>query len=322
MNKINQQKIQHDVLMEALTKRHAPVADLIDRRSVHYVDMPVHSNIGDLLIMLGTLAFFDKSRVVPKLQAAYFNYDPSWASPKDVLVFQGGGNMGDLYSACQEFRETAISVARHSRIIILPQTIHFESAGNLLRCVQVCRKHPDLHIFARDRRSYALAQEMTDNAYLAPDMAHQLWGSQGYRGAPISERRGKMSLIRTDAESNNPGLTDEAQATDWPSLVGKRREFAIRYSRALLSRLHLMKINRLVLNYEMDLWVWFAQRLVTEAAAMFGGLEEVITDRLHGHILSCLLETPSKVIDNEYGKNSSYVREWTARSDLVQTVDF
>jgi pyruvyl transferase EpsO len=43
----------------------------------------------------------------------------------------------------------------------------------------------------------------------------------------------------------------------------------------------------------------------------------VVTDRLHGHILAMLMDMPTLVLDNSYGKNSRYAAVWTARSRLV-----
>ncbi|MBX4758626.1 polysaccharide pyruvyl transferase, partial [Klebsiella sp. CVUAS 8534.2] len=42
----------------------------------------------------------------------------------------------------------------------------------------------------------------------------------------------------------------------------------------------------------------------------------IITSRMHGHILSCLVNRNSKIIDNSYGKNSGYFNEWTNKTEL------
>ena len=34
---------------------------------------------------------------------------------------------------------------------------------------------------------------------------------------------------------------------------------------------------------------------------------------MHGHILACLVDVPNIVIDNSYGKNSGYYKQWTSR---------
>jgi pyruvyl transferase EpsO len=44
----------------------------------------------------------------------------------------------------------------------------------------------------------------------------------------------------------------------------------------------------------------------------------VITDRLHGHVLSMILGIPHVVIDNSYGKVLSFVNTWSIESPLVR----
>ncbi len=43
----------------------------------------------------------------------------------------------------------------------------------------------------------------------------------------------------------------------------------------------------------------------------------VISDRLHGHILSVLLGIPHVILDNSYHKVTSYHRSWTQSLDNV-----
>ena len=64
----------HAVLMTALADKHNVLVDLIGNGTFHYVDFPVHGNIGDLLIKHGTLAFFKKNNIAPKQSAPAFSY--------------------------------------------------------------------------------------------------------------------------------------------------------------------------------------------------------------------------------------------------------
>jgi pyruvyl transferase EpsO len=44
-----------------------------------------------------------------------------------------------------------------------------------------------------------------------------------------------------------------------------------------------------------------------------------VTDRLHAHILSVLLDLPHVVLDNNYGKVSGFMSCWTAGFPGVST---
>ncbi|HBV9488594.1 TPA: polysaccharide pyruvyl transferase, partial [Klebsiella pneumoniae] len=51
------------------------------------------------------------------------------------------------------------------------------------------------------------------------------------------------------------------------------------------------------------------------SSELFSSYDEIITSRMHGHILSCLVDTPNKILDNSYGKNSGYYSQWTSGID-------
>ena len=50
---------------------------------------------------------------------------------------------------------------------------------------------------------------------------------------------------------------------------------------------------------------------------MLSAARVVVTDRLHGHILSMLLGKPHVILDNSYGKLSSFHEKWTTGVDGV-----
>jgi pyruvyl transferase EpsO len=302
----------HAELMHSLAGKHHVLAGLIGTAPVHYVDLPVHRNIGDLLIMLGTLRFFALHELKINLKAAYFTYRPSWARAGDVIVFQGGGNLGDLYAGPQQMRQHVVEKLPGNRIIIFPQTIHFRSADAYAQCCRIFSKHPDLHICVRDHKSFELAVPMSRHVYLLPDMAHQLWPIQQAR---CFEGR-RLALLRADVESAGCEVIDFDVRIDWRELV-RRKNTLIRMMRGVLAALHLAHVDSGILSLEMNLWIKYATKLVGEAIDLFSRFEVITTDRLHAHILSCLMGIPNTVLNNSYGKNYSYITAWTGSSNIV-----
>ncbi|HEY8117844.1 MAG TPA: polysaccharide pyruvyl transferase family protein [Methylophilaceae bacterium] len=309
---------KHAGLMQALSDKHQVLLDIIGYKPLHYVDIPVHGNIGDLLIMQGTLAFFDKYGLVPKVSAPAFAYDQQWIEPGDVIVFHGGGNFGDLYSeyGMQPLREQVVSNNLGSRIIVLPQTIHFSSPEKQLRSARLFRTHPDVHICVRDQNSYEIAQAFSDHVYLLPDMAHQLYP---VNAEVVTGMAGSLLIKRTDDEKSiqqDTARFGTVTMTDWPQLVGQREWHIDRFRRAM-HVMHKLGMGWLGNRLLADLWAGYANKLVSNAIRLFSSYELIVTDRLHGHILACLMDKPSIVLDNSYGKNSRYVSAWTLDSDLV-----
>ncbi|MNW60467.1 putative pyruvyl transferase EpsO [compost metagenome] len=58
-------------------------------------------------------------------------------------------------------------------------------------------------------------------------------------------------------------------------------------------------------------WYLYTDYLISKAVKLFGSYRLIHTSRLHGHILSCLMDKQNILIDNSYGKNSSYYYTWT-----------
>lgn len=307
----------HAVLMHALADRHAAIAGLIGDRPFHFVDIPVHGNIGDLLILHGTLAFFERYRLRPRIIAPALSYRPQWLEKGEAVVFHGGGNFGDLYDeyGMHALRETVVANCPENRIVIMPQSIHFADKDRRERSARLFRRHPDVHIVARDLPSSDVAQEFSDHVYLLPDMAHQLY--------PLAAEGGKtggtLMISRMDDEKNHAGLAgglEAATTTDWPVVVGDNERRIERFRRALrgMNRLGLGRTGNRLLSAQ---WTAFSGRLIGDAVRLFSAHDRIVTDRLHGHILACLMNKPSIVLDNSYGKNSRYVGAWTADSALV-----
>lgn len=300
----------HVELMNDLTSRHKQILDLIAGNGVHYLDIPIHGNTGDLLIYHGTLAFMRRHSIKIISRAAYFHKTKK-PQHGEVIVFHGGGNFGDLYPYYQRFRERVINENPNTRIIILPQSIHFTCESAFHESARTLRNHNDLHLFVRDKRSFDIGKKITANTYLAPDMAHQLWPISYNRNSPATR---KMFLIRTDNESTGTGENPSGHI-DWKDINGYYDTIALNFSRAG----KLLKIANLGMpNLECALWDKASAKIIHNAIDYFSEFSEIETDRLHGHILGCLMSIPTTVRDNTYGKLSQYCESWTSPSDIVK----
>ncbi|WP_173676649.1 polysaccharide pyruvyl transferase family protein, partial [Escherichia coli] len=83
----------------------------------------MYSNVGDLLIYFGTEAFI-KEYNLNVIYRAGMNVDLKKLKDVDVILFQGGGNFGGLYSHHQQLREKITLKLPNKKIICLPQTLH------------------------------------------------------------------------------------------------------------------------------------------------------------------------------------------------------
>jgi pyruvyl transferase EpsO len=307
---------KHSEVMEGLKAHHAIIAGMLKGKRFHFVDIPDYDNIGDLLIMLGTLRFFQIHGLTPSTIATLPYFDHTRVLADDVLVLQGGGNFGDLYTSIHGRRESLIAAFPNNRIIQLPQTLFFSSEDALAKSVATMCSHKDLHIFVRDIVSEKLAHEFTDKVYLAPDMAHQLYPVKSTdRGA-----KGVLRIQRVDKEKPyTPEVIKQLSirtTTDWVELIGDERKLITVFEK-LEWRLKHYGMPGALTALSKWFWVPVCRRFMNKAVDLFADHESVVTDRLHGHILACLMDKKHIVIDNSYGKNSSYMNQWTIESPLT-----
>ncbi|ACI11859.1 polysaccharide pyruvyl transferase family protein [Klebsiella variicola] len=297
-----------------------------DKNEVIFLDYPVYLNVGDLLIYHGTENFFKENNINIKLRRSNARYSvkeiKKYINPNTVILMQGGGNFGDLYPEFQKFRQDVVSSFPDTRIIILPQTAFFENEHELNKSVKSFGAHKDLIIFSRDTRSLSIFKKFTSQTFLMPDMAHSLWGT-----LPKSQKsKGTLYLIRNDKEINQvqrrllEHKNGDDKYVDWEDILTSKDLLMRKLCRKLdgiggVTNLSVLK------NISNVIWYNYTYKMVQRYALYFTSHEKVVTSRMHGHIFSCLLSLPNDVIDNAYGKNSGYFKEWTYDIDGTKLLE-
>lgn len=285
------------------------------KNDVIYLDYPVHLNVGDLLIYHGTENFFAENNIKIKLRRSVARYSIADIKRKitqnTTILFHGGGNFGDLYPEYQKFRQDVVKSFPNNRIIILPQTAYFESTNALELSVKEFGEHKDLIIFSRDTRSIPIFNKFTPNTYLMPDMAHSLWGTL----PKSTHQTGALYLIRNDKEINEVQSkvlkrNGDKQIVDWENILTRKDMYMRVFCRKLDGLGSAVNLPFLK-DLSNKIWYTYTLKMVDRYALFFTKHEKVVTSRMHGHIFSCLLSMPNELIDNAYGKNSGYFKEWT-----------
>lgn len=295
--------------MEQLKRMLSPIVDVVPPGSkVLYLDIPVHGNIGDLLILKGTEQFFREHRIQVCKRLSHLQFRDRMRIPADwIIVCHGGGNFGDLYPENQKLRERAAEAYPDNRIVVLPQTVYFADARRAEQSLALLGRHRDFHLFVRDRASFEAVKGKLRHVSLVPDMAHQLFPVETSNEGP----GGVLGLFRTDGEATGERLPDQACSarTDWPHLLSAGDQLIIEMmARACTLDRYLYNLLPLI-----PLWYRIANRFVAKAVRLYSGRDAIVTNRLHGHLLACLMKKPNRLLDNSYGKNEGYYRQWTYR---------
>lgn len=275
-------------------------------REVIFLDIPNYFNVGDLLIFLGTLEFLKQRGIKCRRMHNWATFSDRIIdnAPKDaVIILQGGGNFGDIYSSFQNFREYVVKRWPDRRIIVMPQSIHFSDEAGIAKASKIFKSHSNLTMFCRDQESYELSKKsLSDRSYLAPDMAHFL--EPELRDRQSKEAEGVLVFRRRDVEStvpNGPRAFDWGDILHWPAKpllacvrllqrLEKRRLLPIGISSLALVELHKFVVKR--------------------GTRHFAKFKTVDTDRMHAMLLARMLGVAVVAHDNTYGKLKRYGAVW------------
>jgi pyruvyl transferase EpsO len=298
---------------------------------VALVGYPNHSNVGDSAIWKGELAYLRERGHDVAYACDWLSYRKGHLearSPDGAILLHGGGNLGDIWPEHQRLRERVIQDFPRRKIVQLPQTLHFSDRGNFDAARAVFNSHRDLTLLARDRASLELARTaFSCRSELCPDMAFALGSLPRHRAASSDI----LWLGRTDAESAAPDdgtgraaitpvdwLSDQRGDLGWRPLHGSLRRACgwLSVAAGRLGRPSGLVERPLYALYDrlVDDRVAYGCELLTRGRV-------VVTDRLHGHILSVLLGLPHVLLDNSYGKNRTFYETWSRGSPLTRWAD-
>jgi pyruvyl transferase EpsO len=295
---------------------------------VALLDYPNHENVGDSAIWLGEMTYLAERGVAVDYHCDLRSYDARHLRrlpDADLLLLHGGGNLGDLWEPHQRFRERVLADFHDRPVLQLPQTIHFGDPRKLESTRRAFARHPRFTLMVRDARSLELAREQFDCAVvLCPDSAFAL----GEMARPASPRVPIVWLARTDHEAAAPAvgasLDGDVERIDW---VGRRSappvDLLARAGGELLAHLagRLAAPPRPLLELLWTDWDRLARHRVAAGQRMLSRGAAVVTDRLHAHVFCLLLGIPHVLLDNSYGKLSSYARTWETLGERARWAD-
>jgi pyruvyl transferase EpsO len=297
---------------------------LIDRDYV-FLDMPYHPNVGDTLIAMAAKKFLSRSNYHCLYYSSEFTFDNRYISPNTLIIFNGGGNFGDLWQNYTDFRNMIIRKYPQNKFLILPQSVMYSDNNNLEEDVKLYSQCPDITICARDLQSYEfLKQHFYNNQILLiPDMA--FYCDEKYLKKVYST--GKVLFLKRDDKeyvetSQYSIIPKKAEVHDWPTL--ERMEFPY-WVLKQIKRINKYIINpfsqrtsRIILDFY---WQNILHPYNVKSGIDFVNRYNVVyTTRLHVAIICVLLGKETYFFDNSYHKNSNLYNTWLKDIDEIQLI--
>ena len=291
-------------------------------------DLPYHKNIGDTFIWQGERAFlestgFNQIDFGSSDTANLCDYDKSV-----IICLQGGGNFGDIYRSSQDFRNKVIEKYKNNKIIIFPQSIHYDCANYLSQDKAVIDEHPNLYICLRDTFSYNLAANHFVNAklLLVPDMAFYIDPNEYVKYMLNGTKT--LFLKRNDNELANLDYDKLLQdinspdVLDWPNFNKsflKDNVFFI--SSRLTGRCKVKWLHKIMSNLVNNYAFNSNREYLLEMGLIFiSQYKEVYTTRLHAFILSFLLNKKVYLLDNKHRKLNNFCDTWLSDCESIEII--
>ena len=296
------------------------IVPLVNGKSEHIciIDPPGQPNVGDNAILIGELNFIDKN--FPNARLSYYDF-ATHSSAADrfieeatIIMIHGGGNFGDIWPDHHALRMKIFERFAHKTIVQFPQSIHFDNEPGLRTTAAVIQKQKDFTLLVRDLTSLEIAKSKFEcRVLLSPDMAFAM---KPLRRNPATVDY--LCLFRTDKEA----LIDQrsvcaalqqgdvsVEVYDW---LDRPRNLTTRFEEKL-KRLTRVRpaVTAPLRSAMMRLRQHYARQRLTYGVNLLSKGSMVVTDRLHAHILCCLLDIPNFAFDSYDGKISAFHATWT-----------
>lgn len=297
----------------------------IDRDYV-FLDLPYHPNVGDTLIAMAAKNYLKRFPYKCLYYSSEFTFD-NRSIPSDILIiFNGGGNFGDLWKNYTDFRNSIIRKYPRNHYLILPQSVMYLDENNLDADIALFSSCPNITICARDQQSYDFLKKhfVKNNILLVPDMA--FYSDQSFFKSSKSSNR-VLFLRRYDKEfvenSKYSIVPKESEIHDWPTMEKKTIPYYI-YSLIYIISDVIEKYVNPLFTWRLRDWYW--QKVlhpynVRSGFKFVGKYGKVYTTRLHVAIISVLLNKKTYFFDNSYHKNSALYNTWLQDVDNIQLID-
>ena len=277
-----------------------------------FCDLPEHDNKGDVAITISEFIITKKLNIEIVGYCFYKsctgadvsairkmidekNYDIS----KIIILLHGGGNLF-AWPKMDGIRMRIFSIFKGFQFLLLPQSISIPQrsleTGEADKITQRYQKQTNLTMLMRDQTSFMKANELQlvprEKIFLVPDSAFQL----GPMPITLSPTYDILWLRRGDSEK----ITYEIPEV--PEYVSFRAEDWIHFTNSPGTT------------------AWENCQLKIQKGFDFLQRGRVlITDRLHGHILSTMLNIPHVIFDTKYRKLRNFHETWTRGMSNIES---
>ncbi len=268
-----------------------------------FLATPIHGNLGDQAIVYAEkklISDFYKGKTTVEIPngcyLAYPGIINRFIHKEDIIIIDGGGNMGTLWKHEDDKIRLIIETYKENKILVFPQTCYYDDCDNAKR-IETNRiayeNAEDLTVMLRDKASFELFNKLFPNTktLFVPDIVLSLQPDM-----PKKERKGILLCLREDCEKT----VDLQAKSNLLTCLGEFSNFST------LVPYNVNEKNRLSELYKK----W----------DQLSGAELLICDRLHAMIFALITKTPCIALDN-VSKKVSGTYSWIQNSPYIRMVN-
>lgn len=260
-----------------------------DSRDIWLIGTPEFGNLGDHAISETEweilLGMYPKERIHEITMNDYWSVKERLKKEikkADLLVFHGGGNIGNLWPKSEYIRRDAFDIWKMQKKVVMPQSICFTEDEEGKKELELTKKSyavPNLVLACRDETSYRFAKEnLSCRPIFTPDTV--LFHDPGKRDVKI-KKNSVVICLRSDKEK---------------SIDARETELIIS-----MAKKYYQDIKRVDTVGEKQTRAT-RKKALEEFVTHISDAEIVITDRFHCMIFCALEGIPCIALDNSYGK--------------------
>lgn len=264
------------------------------RKKAYIFDAPNYPNVGDSLILLGSIQLLKEIGIEIEGIASSYSKVKKNISQSTVIVISGGGNFGNLYEHHSREKQRIAQLYPNNLIIQFPCSVATKLDPSHDVFLEEFVRYPNVKIFARDAESERILEKLGYEVVLFPDAIHWIDFSQYHLAEPHFFG---INVSRTDSES--PIDTERVYSRDFDWMSESYAFFAFR---TLLLKTHHSISKYILLRY--------AAHRVNRGLQIISLGKQVHTNRLHCILLSLLMDKEVTFFPNQVKKIDNYLSTW------------
>ena len=265
---------------------------------------PEYGNLGDHAIAFAEKEFIkDCNKKVIEITSptVYYNIKGIKRLIKNKpIIITGGGFLGSLWLNEENMVRKIIKEFPNNKIIIFPQTVFYENTeigeNEKKTTFSLYEKHKNLHIFAREEKTYNFLKAELKNVdiKMVPEIVLYLNKTDNIK------RENKILIcMRNDKEKiNNNAIESFLADSDTMNIQLEYTETNLPYAITEKTRI----------------------KELTNKFKQFQTSKLVITNRLHGMVFAAITSTPCLCMDN-LTKKVSGVYKWIENNQYIKLID-